>query len=331
MPFCRCPRGSHVTKVCPSLHHLCSACGCRGHYEEDGCSAWDAPQWENSRRFWEDAADLGHYTSFRHSQWSLGFFGHEPFTPYPFPVRRYQDLARMPVLSARAMLRDFARGRWPSDAPMPRPISFGPLPSVPSPAKRFCRRRDSDLTYWERAQGWRRPAPPSLLDLNVAPPPGYLTEPEAPLPSPPRPRKTPTNFLERVRIVRERERRTSLPPTSPPPPPVLPSAHSGPGRLQTAAARTGADTAGRPSGEERPSSTPPPSPGPGPSTAPATPEVFRRRRPGVPPPPVDPEDVADVVLPPPLEPQRNGMPPEYPSSSDDDEALELFLRPHDHL
>ncbi len=327
--LCRSPRGTHVTKVCPGLHHLCSACGCRGHYEEDGCAAWDAPQWENSRRFWEAAADLGHYTSFRHSHWSLGFFGHEPFTPYPFPVRRYQDLVRMPVLEARSMLRSFARGHWPQDAPMPRPISFGPTPALPSPAKRICRRRGDDLTHWERAQGWQRPTPPSLLDLNVAPPPGYLTQPSSPPPPPLPPRKKPTHFLERVRLVRERERRQSLPPTSPPEAPVLPSVHSAPARLQ--AARTRITAPASPALPDRaPASTPPPSPGPGPSE-PTTPPVVPRRRPGVPPPPVDPEDVADVVLPPPLEPQHSGMPPEYPSSSDDEEALELFLRPHDWL
>ena len=330
--LCRSPRGSHDTKVCPGLHHLCSACGCRGHYEEDGCAAWDTPQWENNRRFWEDAADLGHYTSFRHSNWALGFFGHEPFTPYPFPVRRYLDLARMPVLEARAMLRAFARGHWPRDAPMPRPIAFGPASTVPSPAKRVCRRRGEAPTHWERAQGWSRPAPPSLLHLNVAPPPGYLSETTAP-PSPaPQPRKAPTHLLERVRIVRNRERRLSLPPASPPEPPVLPSAHSGPGRLQTSRARL-ERPAGSPTPPPRaePSPSPPPSPEPGPSAESATSPLnpYRRRR--VPPPPVDPEDVADVVLPPPQEPTHSGMPPEYPSSSDDDEALELFLRPRDYL
>ncbi len=380
--LCRNRRGHHNTIVCRQLHHTCQICMCRGHFEEDACQKWDPPQWLNNMRFWEEAAEFGMYTSSRRTNWSLGFFAHRPYTPYPFPVDSYNDLISMHPLRAQELLRSFAHGTWEPNSPVKRPAEYAYLSQEAASNLKRARRRSPPQPW-----GPARPSPPSLFSIKVQCPPPLVPAgaPESSSPLGPPPRRFPP-FLERVRASSARLRRLSAPEGSPPAAPFLHNeCLSGPAHLQrhqvtSAAARaalahepgpppppsspvatSSPDSSSSPQTSAAGSHSPDPyaDPEPGPSGAPpadewdtdawdtdvstsdsaSPPETtssasplahFKRGGPvflG------DPEELAKVRLPPPGIKGPNDPPngpPEYPSS-DDDDALECFLRPSDWL
>ncbi len=382
--LCSKRRGDHNTIVCKQLHHTCQLCMCRGHYEEDDCAAWDPPQWRNNLRFWEEAADFGMYTSSRRTNWSLGFFAHRPYTPFPFPVDSYDSLIEMHPLRAQELLRSFAHGTWTPSSPVKRTAKYAYLSPEASSALKKARRRSPPQPDLEK------PSPPSLFSITVACPPTLAPPglPESSSPLGPPPRRFPS-FLDRVRAATGRLRTPSDPGHSPAPRPTPEtSCHSAPGLLQSQRTRSsapmrdsGAASSGGPSDTESSlrRSPPPPSgppraatpsedpyadPEPGPSGTQATGHQADRGRSsssssddsyaesessfttrssasplaafkkGGPVFLGDPEELAKVRLPPPGIKGPNDPPngpPEYPSSSEDDDALECFLRPCDHL
>ncbi len=314
--LCRSPRGDHNTKVCPVLHHICQTCWCRGHFESDRCSDWDLPQWANNRRFWEDAADHGLYTSARRTHWSLGYFAHRPYTPYPYPVDSYKQLADMPFPQARALIIDFSRGTWTPPPQTKRTAGYAHL--SPETAEALKRRRRVPGGPAAPSSWASRPQPQSLFAVAVPAPPGWACSSAMDTSSPkgPPPRSLPS-FLDRVRAVRARDRALSDPPHTPPATAVTTECLSAPPRLGRPA----------PGAAPPPSSSGPSSSAVAPATAASGPTSER----------VAPDSTSQgtastdrVPSPEPGPSRYHNVRPEYSSSDEDEEeALECFLRPWD--
>ena len=311
--LCKSKRGDHNTKVCPLLHHICQVCWCRGHFEADRCADWDLAQWANNRRFWEDAADHGLYTSARRTHWNLGFFAHRPYTPYPYPVNSYKELADMPFPQARALILNYAQGTWIPPPQTKRTAGYAHL--SPDTVEALKRRRPGPSPAAAEPSWAPRPQPPSLFAVQVPAPPGWASSSAMDTASPkgPPPRVLPS-FLDRVRAVRARARAFSDPPATPPAVAVSTECLSAPPRLGASASSTaGADDRSHPvapdSTSHEDSSAAQRSPNP--MEEPASPDRLPSPEPG---------------------PSRyHGLPPAGYSSSDDDEeeTLECFLRPVD--
>ncbi len=322
--LCKTPRGDHNTKVCSLLHHVCQVCWCRGHYESDRCSEWDLARWSNNRRFWEIAADYGLYTSARRTHWNLGFFAHRPYTPYPFPIDSYKQLAAMPFQQARALILDFSRGVWTPPPQSKRTATYAHL--SPQSVEALKRRRRAPRSSPDSAAApAARPPPRSLFSVTVPAPPGWSTSSAMDTASPrgPPPRVLPS-FLDRVRTVRARQRALSDPPRTPPAVPVTTECVSAPPNLGRAsaphrpepAAAAPASSTGPlpPDAQQAPDSA---------SAGDARPACARRGR--------GDDDGGRLPSPEPG-PSRyhNVLPAGYSSSDEDEEeALECFLRPWD--
>ncbi len=88
--YSRCKiRHLHVTKVCPTLHHICRACGLRGHFSNCQMTS----EWlQKALKDFEAYAHLGMYTSQRFDSPEWGFF---PRRKAKFQFEQLPEYARL--------------------------------------------------------------------------------------------------------------------------------------------------------------------------------------------------------------------------------------------
>ena len=106
-PFCRtiAHRPLHAIKVCPVLHHICQACRCRGHLE-DQCE----DIMHCARDVFEQFADLGEHTSNRQDFPPYGFYKIKDFHGPPCyncydPTTHLHDHGGFPLYGALIRLK----------------------------------------------------------------------------------------------------------------------------------------------------------------------------------------------------------------------------------
>ena len=109
----------HETATCEMLHHRCSVCHFRGHFEpvrlratssdnniidlSPFCNGGNGELFSALRQAFERSADEGKYTRFREHLGGLGFYP-EPDFPLPgYCVKDYKKLNELPVFIAAAL------------------------------------------------------------------------------------------------------------------------------------------------------------------------------------------------------------------------------------